>query len=358
MSVPDNNEFTLQDVVDEIENQEGPIDPDSLSNCFANANANQFDFRYALNKDRLSNFRNYGINGILEYKSVKDDGTALTVSTDGTYLFVSWGSSINMYSVNQTTGVLTLIDSYVGGFGYTDVWCQSSKVYVGLGNDGIGVFTYNAGGFITMPGQPLWGDNMDDQGGTYNWVSGDGTEFIYSSRSEAGSGYFQIYDESLNHKDEYGLPGLSFKRGTYFNGYITVGELNGLYTFSYDDVGETLSYEDDDQTYHFWDVLVKDNLLFAVAGINGLVCLSSLADIESEDFQGTTEQYLGIAGVGQFIIVGCEEDGLRSYKYDLDGNLYYMDTQDDGSSYGDVAIVGNIICAACGADGIRTYVIT
>ena len=54
MSVPDTNNFSLQDVIDEI----NPSSP-SLSQCFAEANASGFDPAYEGSKDRLRNFRNY-----------------------------------------------------------------------------------------------------------------------------------------------------------------------------------------------------------------------------------------------------------------------------------------------------------
>lgn len=58
MPVPNTNTFSLQDVIDEIENN-GGNNVSSLSGCFSEAIATGFDSNYEGSKDRLSNFRNY-----------------------------------------------------------------------------------------------------------------------------------------------------------------------------------------------------------------------------------------------------------------------------------------------------------
>jgi hypothetical protein len=58
MAVPNTNTFSLQDVVDQFVKVNPP--PDDLVDCFASAQSNFFDPSYEGNKDRLSNFRNYG----------------------------------------------------------------------------------------------------------------------------------------------------------------------------------------------------------------------------------------------------------------------------------------------------------
>ena len=55
MAVPDTDDFTLQDVVTEI----NPT-TDDLVDCFADADVNQFDGDYEGDKTQLLNFRNYG----------------------------------------------------------------------------------------------------------------------------------------------------------------------------------------------------------------------------------------------------------------------------------------------------------
>mgnify|MGYP000061649344 FL=1 len=59
MAVPDTTTFTLQNVVDEIDND------DNLVGCFNDANANYFDSSYEGSQNQLLNFRNYGSQNAL-----------------------------------------------------------------------------------------------------------------------------------------------------------------------------------------------------------------------------------------------------------------------------------------------------
>ena len=59
MGVPDTTTFTLQNVVDEIDND------DNLVGCFNDANANYFDPSYEGSQNQLLNFRNYGSQNAL-----------------------------------------------------------------------------------------------------------------------------------------------------------------------------------------------------------------------------------------------------------------------------------------------------
>lgn len=54
MAVPNNSNFSLQDVVDEV----NPL-TESLVDCFSSASTLGFNISYAGNQDRLSNFRGY-----------------------------------------------------------------------------------------------------------------------------------------------------------------------------------------------------------------------------------------------------------------------------------------------------------
>jgi hypothetical protein len=92
MAVPDTNTFSLQDVVDQFVKVNPP--PDDLVDCFASAQSNFFDPSYEGNKDRLSNFRNYG--GIWA-------GQFNTIVSGSLPSSTSWS--------NQ---VFTLSDSYIG----------------------------------------------------------------------------------------------------------------------------------------------------------------------------------------------------------------------------------------------------
>ena len=59
MGVPNTTTFTLQNVVDEIDND------DNLVGCFNDATASYFDSSYEGSKNQLLNFRNYGSQNAL-----------------------------------------------------------------------------------------------------------------------------------------------------------------------------------------------------------------------------------------------------------------------------------------------------
>jgi hypothetical protein len=81
MGVPDTTTFTLQNVVDEIDND------DNLVGCFNDANANYFDPSYEGSQNQLLNFRNYGSQNALtpfSGSSGQNDFKFLCTQTTGT----------------------------------------------------------------------------------------------------------------------------------------------------------------------------------------------------------------------------------------------------------------------------------
>ena len=105
MAVPDTDDFTLQNVVTEI----NPT-TDDLVDCFADADVNQFDGDYEGDKTQLLNFRNYG--------AVVCQATTGWVNASG---FVSGINNNRFYSLgsqlqppnpfNRTINFLTLTPS-------------------------------------------------------------------------------------------------------------------------------------------------------------------------------------------------------------------------------------------------------
>lgn len=95
--VPDTNTFKLSDVVAAVEDHAGNID-DTLSDAFINSIDSYFNSIYKGNKDRLSNFRDYGPNEnptegtftlpFPSYGGVRVVGRLVYMSNDGLHLFV------------------------------------------------------------------------------------------------------------------------------------------------------------------------------------------------------------------------------------------------------------------------------
>ncbi len=81
MAVPNTDDFTLQDVTTEIF---GDIAAGrSLTTCFTNAISGGFDSLYSGSKDRLSNFRNYGVWTINSIDSTPNDTKDITAFRGG-----------------------------------------------------------------------------------------------------------------------------------------------------------------------------------------------------------------------------------------------------------------------------------
>ena len=116
MPVPDIPDFTLQDVVDEV----NPT-TDDLEDCFNDAVAAKFDPKYAIGSDNLganrymSEFRNYGYTGNIIYRSkavITYQVSYWSASDNSTYFYYVNNAErmIYVYYINSS-GVLSYVDS-------------------------------------------------------------------------------------------------------------------------------------------------------------------------------------------------------------------------------------------------------
>lgn len=151
MAVPDTTDFTLQDVTTEIFGDTAA--GRSLTSCFASAVSSGFDSLYSGAKDRLSNFRNYGvwsINSIDSTHNATKDitafrggsseaaGSIVWIDEQGTRAFmlrysdkkIAQYSLSNAHDINSTwtyVGVSPQLLFYVADFRVSP---DGSKVYV------------------------------------------------------------------------------------------------------------------------------------------------------------------------------------------------------------------------------------
>jgi len=116
MAVPDTNTFSLDDVVTEV----NPT-TDDLTDCFADATSASFDSTYSGNKDRLSNFRNYGASTLTAFS---------TTSTGGAKPIQACGASATTVRYHDGTGVYPVVGD--------TVWNTSG----GTGNPSSGYYMY------------------------------------------------------------------------------------------------------------------------------------------------------------------------------------------------------------------------
>jgi len=104
------------------------------------------------------------------------------------YLFTVGSAGLSIFSINQTTGVLTRIDSENGGLGagWNDVWTDGIYAYVSTTSYGLAVFSWDGGGNLTFED---WTDT-DDSSAIYA-ISGDtDNKFIYC---QGGDGKVHIF---------------------------------------------------------------------------------------------------------------------------------------------------------------------
>ena len=127
MAVPNTTTFALSDVITEI----GPH-INSLGGCFADANSSYFNPLYEGDKDRLSNFRDYGAhhgltlevtpaNETWTYRQIDTRVFTVNISPDTTFtIFESGDTSRFTVTSNQTLNTISVtpISSNLSGSDY------------------------------------------------------------------------------------------------------------------------------------------------------------------------------------------------------------------------------------------------
>ena len=118
MAVPDTNTFSLQDVCDQFTTNI----PDDLVDCFSRASSDQFDPAYEGNKDRLSNFRNYG--GVFA-------GRFILLSTTSPGSSTSWSNQNTTLSSLYYGHDVRVVWRYTSGSSYTGDFQIGGNVTLG-----------------------------------------------------------------------------------------------------------------------------------------------------------------------------------------------------------------------------------
>ncbi len=121
ISVPDNHEFTLDDVVDAVQPSESTLDK-----CFDESVDAYFNDDYKGDKDRLSNFRDYGFTPVECDGDVEHDGGEDYPSTDTITLGTDEGTvelEFDAYNIPDLflvhwDGEIVIDTGYRGGFTY------------------------------------------------------------------------------------------------------------------------------------------------------------------------------------------------------------------------------------------------
>ena len=97
MGVPDTNTFTLQNVVDVIDND------DNLVGCFNDAVASKFDSNYSGSKNNLLNFRNYDAS-VESFPQIYKRQNSTNIAGPFTFYYSAGSFPVTLYTdANLTT---------------------------------------------------------------------------------------------------------------------------------------------------------------------------------------------------------------------------------------------------------------
>jgi hypothetical protein len=120
MEVPDNNTFSLQDVVDSV----NPT-TDDLIDCFADAVASEFDGDYEGSKNNLLNFRNYeGVLAVNSYVIRAGSTAALACAGESFVTLFQRSTSFNFNDpiYSNSAGTFFAINSYYSNSQVSKSW--------------------------------------------------------------------------------------------------------------------------------------------------------------------------------------------------------------------------------------------
>ena len=268
MSVPNTNTFSLRDVVDELSDYA----PNSLSSCFGYSNDVLFDPRYKGDKDRLSNFRNYGWYGNLIYKSTLETEQTLSAihgpggrdtSVNGLFFFATFLQGyVSAFNIDNAGLFARYPSNFSVNGSPTDIYCHTrSRIFVVDHNDDVGSPYYRESRLycLSHAGSTwyLLDTYVSDYFGTpsdskYRHVTAnDDGAFVFAS-GDWYDGYQTIDVLSVdilgrfNHRSTFSV-GVDVTAMKWVNGYLVVAAKSGsttyLRTYALNVTNGTLSFD-------------------------------------------------------------------------------------------------------------------
>ncbi len=340
-----------------------------------NTVVNRFDYRYEGNKDRLSNFRNYGPTGALVYADDHDNtGEYAGIHSNDDWIFIAAGAGnggvISYYVADNGDVTFKNAQFPSGNESYRDVWVQDSLIFI-TSKDSVAGKTYlRTYTYITLTGIMTAADVYEASTsiGDHN-VFGDGTDVICvvepAGASSVGIMTF-TYDGSGNitYKTRFNSDSANYYDGVYTGGYLFVVGSNGITSFTVNTSTGVLTKVDNDNTGTF----VGSSIIYD--SVSGLLYVGSQADgaiIYSHSSGTLTQEYR--EGSGQRLFPAYHypsnyiyfRDTSNVYRYRLDENddFVYVSSQSFTIS-GQLhywPIADDVIVATDGTNGLETYTI-
>jgi hypothetical protein len=269
----------------------------------------------------------------------------------------SWSSDSTTYS--HKFKLFSTSDFATDGAHHIDPSNDVSKITWDRTRHNPAVVIHDPGIKTTIPAGTLTYIDVDDQGGNYQNVWGDGT-YIYAACSGDGLRSYSVDSSgNLTYIDTDFSGGFGSYYGVWGDGtYIYAAcDADGLMSYSVDGSGNLTYIDEDYQGGSYHGVWGDGTYIYVACGAAGLMSYSvdgsgNLTYIDTDYQSGSYEK---VWGDGTYIYVACGGDGLRTYSVDGSGYLTYIDTDDQDGNYFNVWGDGTYIYAICMTSGLRSY---
>lgn len=306
--VPNTDTFKLTDVVNAV----GIQSNFTLSNCFASADPDLFDSRYAIGSDNLganrymSEFRNYGY-----YRLIGDLAYTLTIS--GNMIFMKNGEGNSFFGITHDKNSSSRTDElrhYLLGSNGTIV---RSSNYVTINKRVTDLEVVNSNTILV----------------TYKWLSGSMYYFRVDSYSWSGT------DFTLNNYFEYGgVPDGQYddSKLAYWNGYMYLLLKNSSFGYvkrlEWREINTSTGIigpyggAQDIGSGEAEDIYCQDGYLFTTVGITAYIYAYKLDDIHGTltyaNYIATTNLFKVLDGDKKKAIIGTYSGGTDCVEWDKD----------------------------------------
>jgi len=305
--VPNNNAFSLQDVVDVV-----IPSTNKLTECFTDSVDAYFDPLYKGSKNKLSNFRNYGWTLVFDFVETEDHGSRyLSVHGNEDFLFCAYANGIISYSISGT-GFMIQRGTSSDTDPQTRLWADPSGIIFSVDDARyIRSWTYDAFGDLTLEYQvDTYSAYGDARAKVPLFVCTDNNKFLFViNNSPVASPYYKdimVLDFESDGSMEY----KSYWRGDY-------GEIiNGLF--------------------------YAGGFLFAVTSV-GIRSFTVNQTTGALTLESTNSSYGSIRRIWSdnagYLYCGSGTYGMMLFSYDGNGDVSFMDNSTEGNPY---SIYGNV----------------
>jgi len=280
--------------------------------------------------------------GSITYKNqvIVSDYVLGMVYLDGILYCACNTLGVKSYSVNSTTGALTLIDTDYQGGNYYDVTSDGMYIYCAIGLNGVVVYSVSSGVFTLT--------NAKDAGGSYNGVYYDSVSgYLICANDSLGIMSYSISAGTITLVDSDFVDG-SYQKVTRIGSYLAVtcyGSGVRIYTIN---SGVFSLVDTDTQGGNYTYVATDGIRLFCNSSTKGLLVYNvETSTLYLLDEVNTSTSYQGISSDGYRIYAMILSDGFKVYEIKHYANVdrYISATGYKGTPHNNI-VTGMIIDAS------------